>query len=188
MTQERESPEKFAARVIALHGGREAFLAHSNAQINELNLRWNQDAVLIGRILRAHLFVEHYLTKYLAARNPNVGDIEEARLSFFQKVALLGQNDPRVSYLVPGIRRLNAVRNRLAHTLSALVSLEDRDCFLAVELFSALRNALALPSVPSSEPIDTLEAFAQHAGMALQSAADPNSSYWVQAAMPARQG
>lgn len=182
MAQNDESPEKFAARVIALHGGREAFLVQTKAQVDELNTRWNQDAVLIGRILRAHLFVEHYLVTYLEARNPNLGKMEDARLSFNQKVELLDRKDPRVSYLVPGIKRLNQVRNRLAHTLSAHVSREDQDSFIAIDLFRALRDALALPGTPSDEPIDVLESFAQHAGMALQSAADPNSGYWVQAA------
>lgn len=182
MAQEAESPESFAARIIALRGGREAFLAHTTAQVDELDARWNQDAVLVGRILRAHLFVEHFLAMYLEARNPHLGNVDEARLSFYQKVELVDRDDPRISYLVPGIRRLNKIRNRLAHTLSAQVTLEDRDCLLAVELFCALRDALAKPAAPSTEPMDVLEAFAQHAGMALQSAADPNSGYWVQIA------
>lgn len=80
MTQEFEQPKAFAARIIALHGGREAFLAHTIAQIDELDARWNQDSVLIGRMLRAHLFVEHFLAKYLEARNPHLGNVDEARL------------------------------------------------------------------------------------------------------------
>lgn len=181
MTNDSANSEKAAIRVIALHGGREAFLAHSTAQVDDLNARWNQNSALMGSILRAHLFVEHYLERYLQTRNPNLGNIDSARLSFAQKAALLDQKDASTSYLVPGIRRLNRIRNRLAHNLSASVTAEDRDVFLSIGLFRALRDALAAPATPSAEPIDVLEAFAQHAGMALQGASDPKAGYWVQA-------
>lgn len=188
MTSEINNSESIAARVIELYGGREAFLAHSTAQVDELNEKWNQDANLIGRILRAHLFVEHYLTRYLEARNPNLRRLDNARLSFSQKAELIDREDPRVSYLVQGIQRLNRIRNRLAHNLSAGVSPEDRDSFLSVDLFRYLREALAPPAVLSTDPVDVLESFAQHAGMALQSAADPRAGYWIQEANRSSKG
>ena len=181
MTTYQPSPEDVATRVIELHGGRKAFLAHSNAQIDRLNAKWNQDAALMGRILRAHLFVEHFVTEYLQAKNPSLGDLSGARLTFAQKVELLGGADPSVAYLMPGLCRLNKIRNRLAHTLSASVTKEDRDGFLLIELFRALRDALASPEVASVAPVDVLESFAQHAGMALSAATDPRAGFWVQA-------
>ncbi|WP_152982533.1 hypothetical protein [Stenotrophomonas humi] len=181
MTSTHLNPTTVAARVIALHGGREAYLAHSSAQIDELNTKWNQNAALMGLILRSHLFVEYYLENYLLSRNPNIGSLENARLTFAQKAELMGVGDDRISYLVPGIRRLNKIRNRLAHTLSASVTEDDRDTFLAIGLFRSLREALAAPKSPSLAPIDVLEAFAQHAGMALQAASDPSAGYWITA-------
>ncbi|MEL3955432.1 hypothetical protein [Stenotrophomonas bentonitica] len=181
MTARQSTPEEIATRVIDLHGGRDAFLAHSNAQIERLNAKWNQDAALMGRILRAHLFVEHFVTEYLQAKNPSLGDLSAARLTFAQKVELLGDADPSVAYLVPGLRRLNKIRNRLAHTLSASVTNEDRDGFLLIHIFRALRNALASPAVASVEPVDVLESFARHAGMALNAAADPWAGIWAKA-------
>lgn len=135
----------------------------------------------MGRILRAHLFVEHFVTEYLHAKNPSLGDLSAARLTFAQKVELVGGADPAVAYLVPGLRRLNKIRNRLAHTLSTSVTNEDRDAFLLIELFRALRDALASPAVASVEPVDVLESFAQHAGMALNAASDPWAGFWVKA-------
>lgn len=181
MTARQPTPEEVATRVIDLHGGSRAFLAHSDAQIERLNAKWNQDAALMGRILRAHLFVEHFVAEYLQAKNSSLGDLSSARLTFAQKVELLGGADPAVAYLVPGLRRLNKIRNRLAHTLSASVTNEDRDGFLQIELFRVLRDALASPTVASIEPVDVLESFAQHAGMALNAATDPGAGFWVQA-------
>ena len=181
MSHQSVAPEKLATRVIALYGGREAFLAHTESQIHDLNSRWNQDAPLMGRILRSHLFVEHYLTRYLEGKNPALGNLEAARLTFSQKTELIDVKDTSVSYLIPGVRRLNRIRNRLAHTLSASVTTEDRDSLLSVDLYRALRDALGAPAIPSPEPSDVLESFAQHAGMAFQAAADPNSGFWVQA-------
>jgi hypothetical protein len=83
--------------------------------------------------------------------------------------------------LVPGLRRLNKIRNRLAHTLNTSVTNEDRDLLLLIELFRALRDALASPAVASVEPADVQESFAQHAGMALNAAADPWAGFWIKA-------
>jgi hypothetical protein len=73
-------PEAFARRVIDLGGGREEFLRLMNESIARISAVWDQDATLIGRILRAHLFVEHFLGEYLRSRNPNLGDLSEGRL------------------------------------------------------------------------------------------------------------
>lgn len=175
------SPESVATRVIALHGGREAFLAHTDAQIEELNAKWNQNAALMGLILRSHLFVEYYLERYLRTRNPHLGSLENARLTFAQKTELMSKGDGSVAYLLPGIKRLNKIRNRMAHTLSASITEEDRDVLLDINIFRSLRDALASPGTPSAAPIDVLESFAQHAGMVLDAASDPAAGYWVKA-------
>jgi hypothetical protein len=85
------------------------------------------------------------------SRNPNLGSIDEARLSFTQKVVLLGNGIPGVDYLLPGIRHLNRIRNRLTHTLQADVSNDDAHVFLAIDLFKAMRDALSAPKEPSLE-------------------------------------
>jgi hypothetical protein len=146
--------------------------------LREINTRWNQDASLMGRLLRAHLFVEYFLTRYLSAKNPNLGDLELARLTFAQKLALSDHPSSPEAYLFPGIRLLNKVRNRIAHTLSATVTDEDRDGFLKIGVFREFRIALAAPKAPSNEPVDVLEEFSLHAGSSLASAASPNAKLW----------
>jgi hypothetical protein len=173
--------QSFAIRLIELLGGREAARKLLDESHEERSRHWDQDTTGMGRILRAHLFVEHYLARYLSVRNPNMGPIDDARLTFAQKVALVDRSDPTVSYLTTGVARLNKVRNRLAHTLTTEVTPEDRDVFLSIRMFTALRDRLAEPNVPRMEPIDVLEDFARHAGLAYASASDPHRALWAQA-------
>ncbi len=172
---------KVARRVIELCGGHDAAWKHFAQSFESIQSRWNQDIVNIGRILRAHLFVERFLTSFLQKKNPGLNDLDSARLSFAQKVALLPASGTTVSYLIPGIRHLNKVRNRLAHTLQAQVSEEDRTLFLSVDLFRAVRIARDAPKTPSDIPIDVLEEFGAHAGMMLDAAISPDGELWAQA-------
>jgi len=137
--------------------------------------RWNQDSALIGRILRAHLYVEHYLGEYLQYMNPRLGNLGLARLKFSQKVALVDPNDRNVGEFVTGIRHLNKVRNRLAHTLKAELTKADAHVFLSCPSFNALRSELAKPSKPGADPIEVLEEFSQYAAYSLSNPMSPLS-------------
>jgi hypothetical protein len=172
---------RVAKRVIELCGGHDAASKRFTQSFESVRSRWNQDIVSIGRILRAHLFVEHFLTLFLQKKNPGLGDLDSARLSFAQKVALLPASEITVSYLIPAIRHLNKVRNQLAHTLQAQVSEEDRAVFLSVDLFREFRIARDAPKTPSDIPIDVLEEFGAHAGMMLDAAISPDGELWAQA-------
>ncbi len=174
-------PQKVAQKLIELFGGREQAVKELDADHAVIGERWGQDIVAIGRILRAHLFVEHFLTEYLIIRNPELGSLDNARLSFTQKLALVGNGNPGVEYLLPGIRHLNVIRNRLAHTLRADVSDDDVRAFLAITLFRAMREALSAPVVPSSDPIDVLEDLARHAGVSLHAISTGHSKLWAEA-------
>ncbi|MFP3670621.1 hypothetical protein SB717_36660, partial [Priestia sp. SIMBA_032] len=81
--------EFIATRALELMGGREKAFAAMEADYDAMKERWNQDTDSIGRILRAHLYLEHYLTEYLQHANPALGDLDEARLTFAQKANLL---------------------------------------------------------------------------------------------------
>ena len=54
----------------------------------------------IGRVLKCHLVVEHYLERYLAQHLPT---IVEARLTFAQKSKLLPQVSSAAAFVRPGI-------------------------------------------------------------------------------------
>lgn len=159
--------EAVAEKTIELLGGRDTAFAVIDAEFGEMRARWNQDVVAIGRILRSHLYVEHYLTEFLEKANPRLGSLADARLTFAQKVHLLNP-DQRLERVVPGIKRLNAIRNRLAHRLDAHVTDEDAEVFLSDGAFKAMRIEGAKPGAPSNDPLDVLEAFAQHISSALQ--------------------
>ena len=174
-------PQLFVKRLLELYGGRDKAFAVLGRRFQAFAERWDQDAGAIGRILRAHLFVEHYITQYLQSRNPKLPDVGGARLSFAQKVALIGTTDRSVAHLTSGLQRLNKVRNRLAHTLMAEVTSEDSQAFLSIDLFREMRRAATAPRTPSEDPISVLEDFAQHAGAMLESASSPDSKLWAEA-------
>lgn len=174
-------PQAVIRELLDLYGGPEKAWQIFEEDYAQVTAAWNQDTVTIGRILRGHLFVEHFLTEYLSARNPELGSLEEARLTFSQKLALVGGGTGGVSYLLPGVRRLNAIRNRLAHSLRAEVTTEGANAFLAIEFFRAMRDAGHAPRVASAEPIDVLEDFAKHAGLALHASASRDAGLWSEA-------
>ncbi|WP_342619569.1 hypothetical protein [Rhodoferax sp. GW822-FHT02A01] len=173
----------FATRTLEIMGGRELAIASMEAEYNTMKERWNQDVSTIGRILRSHLHVEYYMTEHLQHANHSLGDLEEARLSFAQKMNLLNPGDPMLRMLIGGIRHLNKIRNRLAHNLSATVTDEDAQFFLSQSLFKVMRDEGAKGKVaaPSSDPLDILEAFAEFVSAMLHDAATPYSKALQQA-------
>src|SRR5690606_7610719 len=53
---------KIHKRAAQLLGGEAAYQKIADEESKEVIARWNQNTELIGRILRAHLFVEQFLT------------------------------------------------------------------------------------------------------------------------------
>lgn len=166
---------EIARRVIELSGGKQKLNHEMDQKLARINDKWDQDVGVIGRILRTHLFVEHFITECLIAINPALGDLEKARLSFAQKLALIEDYSLEIQELAVGIRRLNKIRNQLAHNLEAKVTDKDKESLLSVKTFRALREALAKPGTPSDSSMDVLEDFAKHVGSRLESLADPDS-------------
>ncbi len=160
-------PTRVAERTVELLGGPEKAREITDAEFGEMQRRWDQDVAAIGRILRSHLYVEHYLSEYLERANPRLGSVTKARLTFAQKLELLDTRDPRLAEVLPGIKHLSTIRNRLAHRLSATVTTEDATVFLGAKLFKAMREGGAKPNTPSQDPLDILEQFAQYASSSL---------------------
>ncbi|AMO24688.1 hypothetical protein GCM10027034_09770 [Ramlibacter solisilvae] len=158
---------KVTARTLEILGGHEKAWEIIDAEFAEVGRRWNQDITVIGRILRSHLFIEHYLNEHITKANPRLGSVEKARLTFAQKIALLDSTDRRLREILPGVKLLNTIRNRLAHRLNAAIGQEDAKVFLNAQYFAALRIEGAKPSKPSEDPLDILEEFARYASTAL---------------------
>jgi hypothetical protein len=171
-----ENPNSIADRVIELCG--DNFMQMMEDMIRELDLfnqQWNQqDRSAIGRVLGAHLFVEHYIDVYLKAMNPNLVNLDDARLRFTQKVVLITSDSPMINELIPGIKRLNTIRNRIAHTLQAGLNDGDKECFLSIPYFNALREAVAKPDTPSDDVLDIIDDFALQCASRLESDANPS--------------
>jgi hypothetical protein len=177
MSDSFDDSDTIIDRAIEIMGGHDAFKSALDADKAAMRSQWNQNITAIGRILRAHLFVEHYLTEHLQQVNPRLGDIDEARLTFAHKVQLLdGNGPPAVTYLIPGIKRLNAVRNRLAHNLAATVTNEDAAVFA-----SCLSRFSNMNASPGEAPLDALDRFAEFAASSLHSSSSPFGKAYAQA-------
>jgi hypothetical protein len=176
-------PNTVAKHLIDLLGGRDSAFQKLDQEYKRLIEAWDQDAQSIGTILRAHLFVEHFLTEYLRAKNPNLGSLDGARLSFAQKLSLVDVDCSEIGDLLPGIRHLNRVRNRIAHSLHADISPDDANVLLTSGLFRAMREASAKGTsrVLSTEPLDVMDDFALHAGNRLQATVSDTSALWAEA-------
>ena len=152
-------------RAAELVGGEAEFQALADAEVARVQQLWNQNTDAIGRILRAHLFVEHFLTEYLEKTNPQLGSLEKARLSFAQKTALLSTTDAGVADSLPGIKHLNSIRNKLAHRTDTPVTENDASAFMSCRMFAAQQAQKSGPGTAGKQPIDVLEAFAKYTGI-----------------------
>ena len=82
---------------------------------------------------------------------------------------------------MPGIRHLNSIRNRLAHSLTTEISDDDGNALLEIELFRAMREEGAKPKTPSTDPVDIIEDFSKHVGIALQASGTGSAEIWAEA-------
>lgn len=168
--------DKLILRVIELAGGKDILNERLDKKLNEINEAWNQNTDLIGRVLRAHLFVEHFMTRYILSKRNEFKNESVERASFARKVDLIARGDVIVlNELIPGIRRLNKIRNKLAHNLFIELDSESTEEFYKSSSFWLLRIELAKPNTPSMEPVAVIEDFAKHVGVCIDEILDPAS-------------
>ncbi len=98
----------------------------------------------------AHV-VEHYLNRFLVAHF-RIDNLDNARLSFAQKAALLPNRTTAAAFVKPGILQLNRIRNRLCHSLTAELSVQE---------LGAIHTVLdiARPGVEFRNPAEAIEVF-----------------------------
>ena len=78
----------------------------------------DQDLTSIGRVLRGHLLVEHFLRRFLLLHLPVTGSSPELDVRFFKLIKLTcGAGSPLERLYAP-LSSLNSIRNRFAHRLS----------------------------------------------------------------------
>lgn len=135
--------------VIKPHmGGIEKHFSDTNETFNNLMQQSHDD---IGRVLKCHLIVEHFLTKFVSDFY-KINNIEGLQLRFSQKTELIPKSGISASFVRPGIIQLNKIRNRLGHDLSTRVE---------SHYVSAIYQVLAVcrKGVQFASPIEAIEAF-----------------------------
>ena len=105
----------------------------------------------LGRVLKCHLIVEHYLNRFLVAHF-DIDNFDDVRLTFAQKATLLPNRATAASFVKPGIFELNRIRNRFGHSLGAEISDQD---------MGSIRTVLdiARPRVAFGSPVEAIEVF-----------------------------
>jgi hypothetical protein len=133
--------------------------------------RWaSVDTAMVGRLLRSHLVLEHVVREYVAHANPGLGDLEAARLSFAQVVELLPRNG-YVNDVLPGIKQVNALRNKFAHRLDYVMVANDLSPMKQSRFFrDLLTKGGEIVASRTANPLSTLELFCSVAYMLLQTA------------------
>ncbi len=81
------------------------------------------DTGLTSIILRCHLIIEHFLDEYLISSYPSIKNWDKARLSFLQKLELADSPSTVIHLIMPSLKCINIIRNKLAHNLE--IGFED---------------------------------------------------------------
>src|SRR5688572_26009525 len=115
----------------------------------------------IGRLLLNHLMAEHYMDACLACVADEDVDWEGAQLSFAQKLSLLGGKGGVLAEmgLLPGLRRLNRIRNQAARDLTAQLTSVDVAPMSQHLARHLKKSSLVLPADPV-KIVDTFTAVA----------------------------
>lgn len=124
---------------------------HFNQENARFKALLGADHDLLGRVLKCHLVVEHYLNGYLQS-HLQLQHLEDARLTFAQKATLLPSQGVAAAFVRPGIVRLNTIRNRFGHTLQPVLTAADLGAIQPI-LAIARKNAVF------ATPIEAIEAF-----------------------------
>lgn len=105
----------------------------------EESIKLRDDLLIV--VLRFHLVAENLIERFITAKLPKGNVlIEQARLSFAQKLAVADSMGTIESELITALSRLNALRNKCAHAKGRQVSLRDLDAIgepLKMEFSSA---------------------------------------------------
>jgi hypothetical protein len=126
-------------------------MAHFNSENEKFKALVSQDHDFLGRVLKCHRVVEHYLNRFLT-EHYRLGAIDEVRLTFNQKAKLLPNSESSATFVKPGIVELNVIRNKFSHRLNAAIGNRDMNAINTV-----LR--VARRGVRFSSTVDSIEAF-----------------------------
>lgn len=130
-------------------------MAEIEARFNGENERFkalmNHPHDTIGRLLKCHLVVEHYLERYLV-ESFGLQNVQDAKLGFYNKAMLLPTQASSAAFVRPGILRLNRLRNDVGHALGREPKFKDLGPIQEVLL-------TAREGIDFASPIEAIEAF-----------------------------
>jgi hypothetical protein len=106
---------------------------------------------VVGRLLKCHLIVEHYLERFLT-ENYGLENVTDAKLNFFNKVMLLPTRASSAAFVRLGVQKLNSLRNKAGHNLGA-----EPELARLGPILEALQ--VARPTANFDSAIDAIEAF-----------------------------
>ncbi|MBX2957786.1 MAG: hypothetical protein KF846_16595 [Cyclobacteriaceae bacterium] len=108
----------------------------------------------VGRLLRCHLIIEHFIDRNLEFEI-NLTQNSEGSFRFLQKVILIENLNPGLKPILIGVREINKVRNRIAHQLNYTIRLSTLPHVKKlVTSYSQTTNSKEL-----IDPIDLIEIF-----------------------------
>lgn len=130
-------------------------MAEIAARFNQENARFialiQRPHDVVGRLLKCHLIVEHYLERFLT-EHFGLESIGDAKLNFFNKAMLIPTRASSAAFVRPGILKLNSIRNKAGHNLGGEPDFADLG-----PINEVLR--IARPGVNFNSPIEAIEAF-----------------------------
>jgi len=130
-------------------------MAEIEAHFNQENARFialiQRPHDVVGRLLKCHLIVEHYLERFLT-EHFGLECVGDAKLNFFNKAMLLPTSASSAAFVRPGILKLNSIRNKVGHNLGAEPDFADLG-----PINEVLR--IARSGVNFNSPIEAIEAF-----------------------------
>ena len=160
----------------------------ADARVDAFNKVWDRDASDIGDILACSSCQCEIITlRCFCAQHqhPSLPDLSTQRLKYDQRLALLSLDNPLMKALLPGLRKLNKIRNDLAHQLHLEVVADDVKAMLACAPYTAMRKAggYNIPEAPAKIVVD----FAHFAASMLNTMAAPDTHIRLKAFADARQ-
>ena len=131
---------KYFKHLIATSQELDKELSEFNTKIIQL---LNKEADELGRVLKCHLIVEHYLDNYLSEAFPAVDNWSNARLTFSQKLELIQSPQTIFTYSYLPIKNLNSIRNKFSHKLD--YSMKSSDYKEIEKMMTIWNTALGRP-------------------------------------------
>ena len=161
-------------KIAVAYGGIDNYKEEIKSHSIESTLGWNSDFIAIGRILRGHLYVEYYLNKYLIEKY-NLDKKELSSLTFYNKIKKIRKND-KLWIITGSIKKINSIRNKIAHQLSFSATENDRIFFTNINEFKSywfiMKN-----TINENDFLDVYDLFCQFIAQRIIEALNPNQHY-----------